>query len=155
MELLRLLLLLSLIIAPVSLFLHEVGHVIGARLMRATAICLSMGLGKKLWTFSFQNIDITIRTFFLWNYYTLSEREGSFDRYEKVMITLLGPLSNVGIATICWFVYHMLIQSSVIYLFFLFNLWVAVINFIPFKMGQKQTDGYTMMQLLQSKRDEK
>lgn len=141
-------LILVFIIAPVSLLFHEIGHVVGAATMRATSIRLTIGLGKAFWQTSFGNIQIVLRRFFLINSVTATVRDTPFTRREKILITFMGP-SFSGLLTIITYVaYSTFVQSELLYLFYMFNLWIVIINLIPFKLGQKQSDGYTISTLL-------
>ncbi|MEI3604692.1 M50 family metallopeptidase [Pseudogracilibacillus sp. SE30717A] len=141
-------LLLFLLIAPFSLLFHEIGHAVGAKIFQASSIQLSLGVGNKLWAARWQNIHITIYTFFLVNSYVASIREERFSKKEKIIIALLGPMFSLLLATLLFIVYHAFISANVVYIFFLFNVWIFFINLIPIKIGQKQSDGYTICKLM-------
>jgi len=136
------------IIAPFSLLFHEIGHLVGATLMRASAIRLTIGLGKPLWQTNFANVDIIIRRFFLINSLTSTVRNTPFRNREKAIITIMGPLFSGILTLIAYIAYSIFIATDILYLFFLFNLWLVVINLIPFKIGHKQSDGYTIYRLI-------
>lgn len=141
-------LILVFIIAPLSLLFHEVGHLVGAALMGATSIRLTIGLGKPLWQATFANIQIIIRRFFLFNSVTSTVRTEPFTTREKIVITSMGPMFSATLTIIAFIAYNVFVQTDILYLFFLFNLWLLVINLIPFKIGQKQSDGYTILKLI-------
>src|SRR5690625_7518401 len=96
------------IIAPFSLLFHEIGHLVGATLMRASAIRLTIGLGKPLWQMNFANIDIIIRRFFLINSLTSTVRDNPFRKREKILITIMGPLFSGGLTLIAYFAYSII-----------------------------------------------
>ncbi|GGB33889.1 hypothetical protein F3157_04880 [Virgibacillus dakarensis] len=138
-----LLLWLVLFTAPVSTMLHELGHVLGAKWAKADSITLSVGAGKKLITFSFKQIQIDVFTLFFLGGSAYSERNIPYKPMEKICISLAGPVSNgLAAAIVC-----VLFGSSNVFVqvLILFNIWLAVINIIPFKLNGKQSDGYTIV----------
>ncbi|MBO1003092.1 site-2 protease family protein [Pseudogracilibacillus auburnensis] len=135
-------------IAPISLLFHELGHVVGAILMKASFIRLTIGIGNKLWQGTFQHVQIIIRRFFLINSLTSTIREEPFERREKIMITLMGPVFSGLLAAIFYVMYHLFFSTYILYIVFLFNIWLMIINLLPFKIGQKQSDGYTIYKLI-------
>lgn len=148
MEALLLIIILIVIIAPFSLFIHEIGHVIGAKLMAATKILLTIGVGNILWSISFQNIDIYIRRVFIVNSFTSTVRDQPFTKKEKVFITFMGPLFSGVLAFISYGLYYSFSSNLYLYVLFLFNAWLVLINLLPFKIGQKQSDGYTILHII-------
>lgn len=141
-------LILVFIIAPISLLFHEIGHVVGASTMRATSIRLTIGLGKPIWSTYIGDIQLVICRFFLINSVTATVRDIPFTRREKLLITFMGPSFSGLLTLITYIAYSTFVQSEILYLFYLFNLWLVIINLIPFKIGQKQSDGYTICTLL-------
>ncbi len=148
-------LLLLLIISPVSLLFHEIGHAFGARLFKASSIQLTLGVGTKAWTGSWQNFHLTIYPFFLINSYAASTREKRFRKKEMIIISLFGPLFSGLLAILFFIVYNVFVSANIFYIFFLFNLWLFFFNLLPIKFGQKQSDGYTICKLLLKKHDDK
>lgn len=143
-------LILIFIIAPISLLFHEIGHVVGATMMRATSIRLTIGFGKPFWQTTFGHIQIVLQRFFLINSFTATVRDVPFTNKEKLWITFMGPFFSGLLTLITYIAYSTFIQTDLLYLFFMFNLWLMIINLIPFKIGQKQSDGYTICtQLIQ------
>ena len=134
-------------IAPVSLLFHEIGHAIGAKWMKVTTIHLTIGIGKTMWEGSLLNIQITIKKVFVFNSFTAMIGERPLQNKEKVFISLMGPIFS-GILAFLLYLIYIAVPMSTIYLFYLFNLWLVVINLFPFKIGQKQSDGYTIYKLL-------
>jgi len=135
-------------IAPVSLLFHEIGHAIAAKWMNATSIQLNIGAGKQIWTGSIKNIQVRIRKMFLFNFLTSTIRKQPFLKNEKIFISMMGPSFNAFIAIVAYLLYNVFTPLYSIYLFFLFNVWFVFINLVPFKIGQKQSDGYTICKLL-------
>lgn len=151
METLGVFLLLVFFIAPISLLFHEIGHVMGAKWANASSIQLTIGVGNKLWAGSISNLQITVRSLFMINSFTSTTRKNPYQRKEKIMITMMGPLFSGLLAIIIYGVYFIFIPSQMMYIFFLFNLWLVFINVLPFKIGQKQSDGYIIYTLLLKK----
>lgn len=151
METLGIFLLLVFFIAPISLLFHEIGHVMGAKWANASSIQLTIGVGNKLWAGSISNLQITVRSLFMINSFTSTTRKNPYQRKEKIMITMMGPLFSGLLAIIIYGVYFIFIPSQMMYIFFLFNLWLVFINVLPFKIGQKQSDGYIIYTLLLKK----
>lgn len=147
-----LLLFLLFIVAPIGTIIHESGHLIGAKLMRADYMILSIGYGKRLFIFKWNNIQIKIRSFFFIGGHVRNERDIPYRTSEMIWIIGFGPLLNGIFAVFFYLLYH-LIPSDFLYLLFLFNLWLALINVIPFKMKEKQSDGYMILNLLRKNRE--
>lgn len=139
------------LIAPASLLFHEIGHVIGAKWVQATSIQLTLGMGKELWEGDVGNVTVTVRSLFIINSYTSTMRESPFQKKEKIIISLMGPIFS-GVLALCFYgVYIIFIHESTIFIFFLFNLWLFFINLLPFRIGQKESDGYTICRLMITK----
>ncbi len=141
-------LLLLFFIAPVSLLLHEIGHAVGAKLMHASKINITIGTGKIVFEGSIKGIQIVIRRLFIINSLTSTFRDDPFNKQEKMIISILGPGFSGILAGILYMIYHAFIPSSVLYIFFLFNVWLVFINILPLKIGQKESDGYTIYKIL-------
>ncbi|MEJ8776835.1 site-2 protease family protein [Pseudogracilibacillus sp. ICA-222130] len=134
-------------VAPFSLLIHELGHMFGAVRMKATKIQLSIGTGKKLYEKDEAQFHIIIRRLFLFHYATATVRDQPFTSKEKVVITLMGPVFN-GIVAFIFFIIDLFFYEHLgIQLCMLFNFWLFFVNLIPFKIGQKQSDGYTIYRL--------
>lgn len=139
------LILLLLVIVPITNLLHELGHIVMARLLKADHAILELGMGSELLSFSCFNTHIKIRTIFFVGAMSTNESDIELSYLKKALIAIGGPLSNT-ILVLC------LIQfdpfSQLFHLMVLFNIWVALFNLIPFKLGQKRSDGYQFIQML-------
>src|SRR5690625_2774979 len=98
MDVLFYLIFLLFVVAPVGTTIHESGHAIGAMLVKADNIKLSIGLGKEIITFTLGNIQITIHTFFFLGGFVQSDRTPSYRPIETVWITAFGSINNVFFA---------------------------------------------------------
>lgn len=136
---------LVLFIAPISTILHEFGHVLGAKSMNADSITFSIGAGKTVYTFSYKQIHISVHTLFFLGGLAYSERNVPYKPIEVIWITLCGPVSNGIVAAVIYVLFGF---SNVYFqLFILFNIWLAVVNMIPFKLKDKHSDGYTIVKM--------
>lgn len=147
-EIIFLIIVLIIVIAPISLLFHEIGHVVGAKLMSATKILLTIGIGKQIFSLSIQNIDIRFRKFFVVNSFTSTIRNRPFTNKEKIFITFMGPLFSSLLALLAYGIYYSFLSNIYVLILFLFNLWLVLINLLPFKIGEKESDGYIIMQLI-------
>lgn len=138
---------LVLIVAPISTFMHELGHALGAKFVKADQITLLIGVGKPLKTVTMRKIEFVIHKLFFTGGLTKSERKYPYKKIEMIWITALGPMMNAIIALFSYFLY-LFYPNIFLYLLFLFNSWLSVVNIIPFKIKGNQTDGYTILQLL-------
>lgn len=71
--------------------------------------------------------------------YTQSERKLHFTRKEYSFITKMGPLFSLFLTELIGTLLFV-VKSKVI--IFLFNLWITVINLIPFKTKNQKSDDY-------------
>lgn len=107
------LLLFMIIIAPISMIIHEIGHLIGAKCVKADSIILTLGTGKKLFTVRFNQTTFIIRFFLLFNPQIKSMKSEGFTKKELIIISFFGPLLNVLLAILS---YMMMTQASPTYL---------------------------------------
>lgn len=134
---------LILIVAPIGTLIHESGHAFGANLVKANQITLSIGRGKKIGVIHFQKIQMHIRLLYFLGGFTQSKRKMPYNQKEIVCITLFGPLNNAIFAILFYLLYGMY-ANQYLHILFLFNLWLAVVNMLPFKFKGKQSDGYSI-----------
>lgn len=139
-----LIILLIVIVAPISVWIHEMGHLIGAKTVNANQLTLTLGIGKDRFTFKVKGITIIMRTIFFISGSTMTSRDRNFNRLERIWISIFGPLFNVLFANICIIIY-MKYSYNIILLFFLFNIWLGIVNLIPYKIKGKCSDGYIIL----------
>ncbi|WP_160807159.1 zinc metalloprotease [Virgibacillus salexigens] len=138
---------LLLLVAPVSIFIHEFGHAIAAWLIGADRIYISIGVGKKGKTVIVGKVHMIIYPLFFLGGVATSEKQPCYTRLEIIFISIFGPFVSGVVVIICWFFYQMN-ANSLIQLFLLFNAWLSIINLIPFRYQGKRTDGYVVFNLL-------
>lgn len=145
-----LLLYLVFIVAPLSSLLHEMGHAAAARIVGADQITLSIGLGKRINTVIFDKVQITFHAIFFLGGLAKSERIIPYKSWEMVWITMIGPITNAFFAFLFYILYVMY-PNDYLHLLFLFNLWLAFVNSIPFKIKERHSDGYLILQTITKK----
>lgn len=145
-----LLLYLVFIVAPLSSLLHEAGHAAAARTVGADQITLSIGLGKRINTVIFDNVQITFHAIFFLGGLAKSERVIPYKSCEIAWITMGGPITNAFFALLFYILYAMY-PNEYLELLFLFNIWLAFINSIPFKIKERRSDGYLILQTILKK----
>lgn len=137
-----------LLVVPLSLIIHEIGHIVGAKFKQANHIQLTIGSGKEVSQFTLIGVKITVRIIYIFGTYTATIREVPFNRMEKIIISAMGPLFNGLLATLLYIAYYNMYHHYVLFLAFLFNLWLLCVNLIPYKIGMKQSDGYIIYQMI-------
>lgn len=138
------------VIAPISTFLHEFGHVLGAKWLKADSIRLSIGHGKQIATFSWKQIHVSLRALFFLGGMAYNERNDPYNKIEVIFISICGPLSNAIAATVIFVLAGF--SWIPVRFFIMFNIWLLVINLIPFSIKGKQSDGYTIWKTVSAKR---
>jgi Zn-dependent protease len=139
-----LLLYLVLFVAPISNLIHELGHMIGAMLVKADKITIILGRGKQVFKLYFEHVDIQLGWLFFTAGLTISNRSVPYKSSEMVCITLWGPLLNAIIVFISYLIYQS-IPNTYTLVFMLYNGWLFIINCIPFKIGKQESDGYIII----------
>lgn len=95
----------------VIIFVHEMGHLIVAKLFKVRVLTFSLGIGKRLWGFQRGGTDYRISAFPLGGFVRLSgeyEEDGSTDpydfinrpRWQRILVYLAGPMMNALLAWI-------------------------------------------------------
>ncbi len=138
---------LILIIVPISLLVHELGHLFGGKHLKADRVTISIGSGKNIYSFTFNEMTLNIYLMVMFHAHTHSERHPNFSNKEFAFITAMGPLFSL-IFTSFFGLLLFVITSEVIFYFFLFNLWLTITNLIPFKFKNQKSDGYLILTLL-------
>ncbi|MUV39734.1 hypothetical protein JNUCC1_03618 [Lentibacillus sp. JNUCC-1] len=129
------------VIVPVSNALHEAGHMAAAAAVHSDRFNMIIGSGRPLWQLDFGRLTITVHRMFFIGASAEQTRESPFTPLEKTWISLCGPLLNVfasliGLMALNW------ISLPLIEWFILYNMWLGIMNLIPLKIKQRQSDGY-------------
>ncbi|WP_431799048.1 site-2 protease family protein [Halobacillus andaensis] len=147
-----LLLLLLFVIAPIGLVIHELGHILGGALCRAEHSVLTIGAGSSIIRIKFQKLHIIIGSLYFWGGHSANIKNPGFTRFQKVLISLGGPAANAVVCTLL--IYTNSERAGWIDLFLLFNLYLAISNLIPFRIGRRKSDGYLIFENLLARRVE-
>ncbi|GAB3052560.1 site-2 protease family protein [Virgibacillus ainsalahensis] len=142
-----LLLYLIFIVAPCSTTIHELGHAFAARSVNADRITLSVGMGKRIWKVFLGRVQIIFHLAFFVGGLAKSERKIPYQSVEIIWFTIWGPITS-GIFALLAYILFTMYPNGYLQLLYLFNLWLAVVNIIPFKMKEKQTDGYIILKTI-------
>lgn len=142
------------IIAPLSILIHEFGHVSGAFIVNADHIQLSIGMGSKKRLIDFNRLQLIVHSVYFIGGLTQSTRNIPYTKSEIILITFLGPAFNLIAACICLLV-NEIYTHSFWQLFLYFNSWLAIVNSLPFKIKGRRTDGYTILELIVRKSSKK
>lgn len=145
-----LLLFLFFIVAPIGMIIHEFGHAIGAIITKADRVILTIGLGNCMLTFNIKHINVKVHALYFLGGYTKTERRLAYTKTDVFWTTLFGPLNN-GLFSLAFYCLYVVFLNPYIKLLFLFNLWLAVVNLIPFKYKGKQSDGYILLNTIRKK----
>lgn len=141
------------IVAPICTLIHEGGHAIGAILVKADKIHLTIGAGKKIWEMRYKNFRFSVRKIFFFSGMTKNERAKAYSHIEIAIISISGPLNNIVFAILFYLAYNTdTYVNDFLLLLCLFNVWLAFTNLLPFKLRDKQSDGYVMIQALIKKK---
>ncbi|MGO4887924.1 site-2 protease family protein [Anaerobacillus sp. MEB173] len=143
-------------IVPLTTFIHELGHLFTAQMMAVKKLRLTIGTGPVLKRWQIYDFHFTLRLFFFIGGYATTDSDKEIGRKRRAFIALGGPLLN-GLV-----VFGLLLPgfgtgtASITYWFqwfALYNLWVCVVNLIPFQRGHRQSDGYIVYQSIWSRGD--
>jgi Zn-dependent protease len=138
------------IVGPLSTILHEAGHAFAARTAKADHILLTLGFGKKIYDISYHKFQLKIHRFFFLGGFATSSRNKQFTHLELIWITIMGPLTSAFVALMFYFI-HFLFPNNYFLLFYLFNLWLTIVNLLPLNIRGKQSDGYKILKLIRNR----
>ncbi|QKY69240.1 site-2 protease family protein [Lentibacillus sp. CBA3610] len=136
--------------APFGTLIHEIGHVLGAKLVSADKITLTMGAGSTIFRFVWNKTDISIRVLFFLGGMAGSERRMPYQSTEQIIIAALGPVSSIIASGLCYGLYNVY-PNSYLLILLLFNLWIAVLNIVPFRIKDKKSDGFVICQAIRKR----
>ncbi|WLV23479.1 M50 family metallopeptidase [Aciduricibacillus chroicocephali] len=139
-----------LIAAPLSIMIHEAGHATVAYFCGADEIVISIGIGKKIAYLRFAGFSLIIRLYWISGGSTSGVEKPGLKHWQRAAVSLGGPMAS-GIMALLFYVIHVPVFQFTGELTFLFNLWIACINFLPFKIGNLESDGYSAISRLMAK----
>lgn len=141
------LLVLIFLVAPLSLFIHELGHLFPGLYFRADHSVLHLGRGKVIGRWEKSGVHVYIHLFFFQGAYSVNERKPPFKDFEKAWISIGGPLLNALTAFVLflWFKEQ---GGDLLRISFLFNTYLALVNLVPFSIKGKGSDGYQLWSIV-------
>lgn len=131
---------------PLTNLLHEVGHVVAGRFLGINGTLIQLGSGPKLFHFDIKHTEINVMAIYFIGAFSTSDYSDRLVDWKRGVISLSGPLVNICIVLAMIFIGWT--ETTSLRLFILFNLWVGVVNIIPFKVKGKESDGYIFVQAL-------
>ncbi|RLL48159.1 M50 family peptidase [Oceanobacillus piezotolerans] len=145
---------LLLIVSPISIFFHELGHAIGAMKVKANSVSLTIGMGEKLFSLSMRNLSIVINKMYFMGGVTKSNRNSDYKVHEQVLISLMGPFAN-GVLSIILLILYFYFPNPNLYfeIGIGFNIWLFITNLLPIRIRGKSTDGYLILEALSTKHE--
>ncbi|WP_075036774.1 site-2 protease family protein [Halobacillus dabanensis] len=135
------------LMAPISLFVHELGHVLPGLFFGSERSNIHIGRGSSLLHCRGKKLELSIHVWFFQGAYSINERSPAFSNFEKVWISIGGPLLN-GLFALILSLFFSEAENPFVKVFLLFNLYLAIVNLIPFSFKGKGSDGYHVWQLL-------
>lgn len=135
------LLVLLIAIAPISMLIHESGHVLMALIFRSDRSEIFLGSGKRVYTFIFKNVRLHLHQIIFFGAYSINEKVSDFSNKQKALISIAGPCLNGGVALFI-FTSPWKELSTIFLLFGWFNLYLAVTNSFPFHFKGRKSDGF-------------
>lgn len=135
------------LVSPISHFLHELGHALGASLVKADNIKIIIGKGKTLVKMGTVKVKIVVNKWYFIGGLTESFREKPYNKAEKILILLFAPFLN-GIVAVIFYIIFTHHSNIFVEIIIWYNLWLMLSNLLPFKWDGKQTDGYTIYKLM-------
>ncbi|MFC4323563.1 site-2 protease family protein [Litchfieldia salsa] len=131
------------LVVPITIFLHECGHIIIAKLMKLDGLEIVIGSGPSLLLFFVIGIKVQINMVYFVGGYSTNTSVQEIKEWQKGLISLGGPLLNLFLAIVFFMLFNM--NHMVDELLVLFNVWVGIVNLIPYKLMKKESDGYVFV----------
>ncbi|WP_041544168.1 site-2 protease family protein [Oceanobacillus iheyensis] len=129
------------IIAPIITLIHEIGHVSGSFVYKATHIFIHIGFGKPIMKKNIRKLQFNINSFYILGGGSFYHFNYDLLPYQRAIIAFLGPLFNIIVFLLLLFQFGIDSENLLISLAIWFNLWLAIVNLIPFKWKEKSSDG--------------
>ncbi len=135
--------LLVLVVVPITNFFHETGHIFIAKLFNLKGSDIVIGTGPKLISFNLLETNVQFNLFYFLGGYSTNVSEGEITNWQRGLISLGGPLINIMVASLL--LISNLPYSMLVELFILFNLWVGLVNLVPYKFLNRESDGFVFL----------
>ncbi len=146
-----LLILAGCVMLPSLILLHELGHFLTARLLGLKSNLITMGVGKKLWSGRLLGVPLRIHAWPLAGLTYLGSDSLQGLRLRLWFTTLMGPMTHLVLIALPLTLIgpaarH--IMPGYVAIWVLYNAFLFLINFIPFRsghLGAGRTDGLALL----------
>ncbi|WP_079530176.1 site-2 protease family protein [Halobacillus hunanensis] len=132
------------IVSPLGLFIHEFGHVVFGLWFGADRSTLVTGSGRMILSKTFGKLTLQLNLLFFIGGYSFNEKQVAFNPWQQAGISLGGPLLNIIFAA-GLFISDLIQYGQIIQLLFWFNLYLALVNMIPFRIKERESDGFRFL----------
>ena len=148
------LLLAACLIQPLSLTLHEIGHLLTARLLGLEVSLISFGAGPRVWTGKILGTPLRVHGWPLSGRTYLGSRSMRFLRLRVWLTILMGPGTNLlllAAAVLFWDRLVRIFDTNVVLLWMIFNGLYLLTNLLPYRSRRPgvslRTDGFQLLQI--------
>ncbi|QFT90508.1 Peptidase family M50 [Bacillus sp. THAF10] len=131
------------IIVPLVHLIHEVGHVVMAKLHHVKGAEISIGIGPKVIESTIFGTSIRIHIIPFIGGYSTNSVDGELSPKVIAWISAGGPIFNL-ISIMIVLPFWSEPAFSFPTLFILFSLWIGLGNLLPYKLAGKQSDGWQL-----------
>ncbi len=138
------------VLFPLATLLHELGHHLTARLTGIKETQIRVGIGPPILHINNRLLKLECRLFYFIGAHTFSGQIDETTSFNRFFITLNGPLVNAVTAGWLWGFYgsDTSLLGNTLTLFAFINLWIAIGNLLPFKIRNRKSDGYIVLESL-------
>jgi hypothetical protein len=148
------LLLAAVVIQPLLVILHELGHFLTARLLGLEPSLISLGVGPKIWGGKILGVPLRIYGWPTLGLTRVGSRSLQFLRLRVWLTVLMGPVTNIlliGVSVAFWDSLVRSFGANVVLLWLIFNAFLVLMNLVPFqfrRLGQLyRSDGLQLLQI--------
>jgi hypothetical protein len=148
------------LVYPVAIVLHEAGHALTASLLQLEIGGVGIGYGRVLWRFQLGGLPIQIHAWPLSGRVYLGSRSMRFLRTRLWVSTLLGPTTNIACATLAahyWVVLEPFAGGTVLGIWLIVNVLLVLASLVPRRgteFGQQyRSDGRALLEIPYAKTD--
>ncbi|MCF6136965.1 site-2 protease family protein [Pseudalkalibacillus berkeleyi] len=146
-----LMLIIVFVLFPIATLLHELGHYITARLTGIKIIQIKMGIGNTILKLNDGPLRLEVRVLFFIGGSTSWECTTQSRPIQRMFIALNGPIANLLLAFLAFHYMHYVglpLMEQTLHMFMLVNFWIAIGNLIPYKLNNRTSDGWLVVQNL-------
>ncbi len=129
------------IVVPLVHLIHESGHVLVAKLFRVSGTQIVIGVGRSIGNITISDTIIKCNLIPFLGGYSTNDKEGHLTYGQQACISIGGPMLNF-LSIIVVLPFLNVFTHFLIDFFIYFSLWIGIVNLIPFKVGDKKSDGW-------------